>query len=213
MKIDFFLLNNTNNRTMSRKRFIPCMHPIYDMYIAQSNDLIRAQQRARKTYEELFQKFQGTFREMEKRTPVELKDPANGRIFFCEVKNFSSEKEKINYLNQPGILPIHLYPHNSNDFEFYKRIMFSTDRIIKILKSVEKEHIDDAIYWTSSSIFEFPVFHGSTRTLYYFDEEFFLKQVIHCLMDLHRGKAPHPKIMEAFTVTEKNNVKSLRICI
>lgn len=154
-----------------------------------------------------------------KQKPIEgdFRDP--GKIFFCEVRNFKSEKEKIEYMNQPDKYPIHLchdtFQHSS--FDFYKKVFVNTHKFIPILKAqkknIEYEHIHDSITWGSNSLFEIVLFHGSKKYIHYFDEDFFMKQFINLLLELHGGRFPHQRAMKMFSLCETDGIKTLTIKI
>ena len=46
-----------------------------------------------------------------------------------------------------------------------------------------------------------------------FDEEFLMKQLINCLIVLHKGENPNDVILNAFTISQSGNEKTLSIRI
>lgn len=201
---------------MSQKKFIPCTHPLYDSWIFMQNCKLREEQRTKEQYEKLCERFREELVDMQKRDPIELKDKAEQRTFYCEVKQFNDSKAKDEYLNNPNLLPMHLcnpiFKHTS--VHFFKRI-FQNFEIIRTNAYNKKsiDHIDDQISWNDNSVFELYLFHGSQRFIHYFDEEFLIKQLINCLIVLHKGGTPDKKIINAFTLSKKNGMTTLRIRI
>lgn len=197
---------------MQPRKFIPSCDPMLDHYISMNNAQIRNEIHAKREYNRCFDVFADEIACMSKRNPIEGEFKDAGKIFFCEVRNFNSEKEKIEYMNRADVYPIVLchdvFRHNSNNF--YKRVFSCADKIIDILKT-KHGHINDSLSWGPCSLFEVVLFHGSGRFVHYFDEEFFMQQLINCLIVLHRGRAPHPKIMKVFSIQEVDGQKTLTI--
>jgi hypothetical protein len=68
------------------------------------NCKLREEQRTKEQYEKLCERFREELVDMQKRDPIELKDKAEQRTFYCEVKQFNDSKAKDEYLNNPNLL-------------------------------------------------------------------------------------------------------------
>lgn len=197
---------------MQPKKFVSACDPMLDYYIFMNSMKAHEERIAIHEYNKLCDAFTDEIKKMTKRQPIEGEFKDAGKIFFCEVRNFTTEKEKIEYMNRPEIYPIAqcnpIFKHTS--LSFYKRIFSNTYKIIEILKRHD-DHIHDSLTWNANSLFEVVLFHGSRRYIHYFDEEFFTNQLINCLIAINCGRNPNSKIMNAFSIVEKDGSKTLTI--
>ncbi len=199
-----------------RRGYVPASHPLFDSWIYLNNCKLREEKKAQEEYEKLCLIFKDEINAMHKKTPLEFKERAELRTFMCEIKQFSSQNEKTQYLNSPHMYPIHLcdpvFKHTSKTF--FKKLFCDYDKIRELVQTKKrKEHIDDQLTWNENSVFEVTLFHGSKKFTYYFDEEFFMKQLINWLIVLHRFNLPNKKIMDAFNISQNEESKTLRIRI
>lgn len=207
---------------MNNKRFTPAFHTEYDYWIFMNNVKAREKQRMQEEYNRKFANFREDVNDLSENT-LETRNVPTSKIFYCEVRRFKNEKEMIEYTNKPDIMPIGLshVVFNYLGPKFYSRILFGTSKILDIIRAKEKklpgdkiDYIDDSLTWDNNSLFEVTLFHGSGRYIHYFDEEFLMKQLAHCLISLNTElRGSRQRILEAFSIKKNKNEKTLTVRI
>ena len=207
---------------MNNKRFTPAFHPEYDYWVFMNNVKTREKQRMQEEYNRKFANFREDVNYLSEKT-LEIRNVPASKIFYCEVRRFKNEKEMIEYTNKSDIMPIELSHAVFNYLspKFYSRILFGTSKILDIILAKEKklpddkiDYIEDSLTWDNNSLFEVTLFHGSGRYIHYFDEEFLMKQLAHCLISLNTElRGSRQQILEAFSIKKNENEKTLTIRI